>query len=74
MINLDSDMSSETVIEMPRYQAKELREDILDMVEWAAEDGLNWWEIYGVISSIEKQVELVMKADLLNQAKETEDD
>lgn len=66
-------MSEETIIEMPRYQAKELREDILDMVEWAAEDGLNWWEIYGVISSVEKYVELVFKSDILIQAKDTPD-
>lgn len=66
-------MSEETIIEMSRYQAKELREDILDMVEWAAEDGLSWWEIYGVISSVEKYLELVFKSDILIQAKDIPD-
>lgn len=52
--------------EMPRYLAKDLRNGILDMIEWATEDGLPYWEIYGVISGLEKYLELVMKADLLS--------
>ena len=31
--------------EMPRYLAKDLRNGILDMIEWATEDGLPYWEI-----------------------------
>ena len=55
-------------VELKPYAAHELRSDILDMVEWAAEDGMAWWEIYGVISGIEKFVELTMRADLLIRA------
>ena len=72
--NSEKAMSGETVIERPRYLASELRGDILDLLDWAKEDGLEWWEIYGVISSIEKQVELFMKADMMTQAKESEDE
>lgn len=54
--------------------ANELRVEILDMVDWAVEDGLEWWEVYGVISSLEKYLELVMKADLMMEAKETPDE
>ncbi len=52
----------------------ELRGAILDLVEWAVEDGMPWWEAYGVISSLEKYLELVMKADLLNDAKDLGED
>lgn len=54
--------------------ANELRGDILDLVEWSVEDGMPWWEAYGVISSLEKYLELVMKADLLESAKGNEHD
>lgn len=58
-------MQNENVIEIPPYRAHDLRSDILDMIEWASEDGMSWWEIYGVISGLEKYLELVYKADLM---------
>lgn len=58
-------MQNENVIEMPLYRAPDLRSGILDMIEWASEDGMSWWEIYGVISGLEKYLELVYKADLM---------
>ncbi len=66
-------MQNENVIEMPLYRAPDLRSDILDMIEWASEDGMPYWEIYGIISSLEKHVELVYKADLMMVAKDLED-
>jgi len=51
--------------ELKPYTAQDLRSDILDMIEWASEDGMSWWEIYGVISGLEKYLELVYKADLM---------
>lgn len=58
-------MQNENVIEMQPYRAPDLRSGILDMIEWASEDGMSWWEIYGVISGLEKYLELVYKADLM---------
>ena len=66
-------MQNENVIEMPPYRAPDLRSGILDMIEWASEDGMSWWEIYGVISGLEKYLELVYKADLVMVAKDLED-
>lgn len=63
--NLEKDMENENVIEMQPYRAPDLRSGILDMIEWASEDGMSWWEIYGVISGLEKYLELVYKADLM---------
>ena len=43
----------------------QLRKDILDLVDWAIEDGVPLWEIYGVVSAVEKMVETVYKGSLL---------
>lgn len=51
--------------EMSRHLAKDLRNGILDMIEWAIEDGVPLWEIYGVVSATEKMVETVYKGSLL---------
>lgn len=52
-------------VQLKPYTAQDLRSGILDMIEWASEDGMAWWEIYGVISGLEKYLELVYKADLM---------
>lgn len=52
-------------VQLKPYTAQDLRSGILDMIEWASEDGMSWWEIYGVISGLEKYLELVYKADLM---------
>ena len=70
--NLEKAMQNENVIEMPPYHAHALRSGILDMIEWASEDGMAWWEIYGVISGLEKYLELVMKTDLLTGVEDLE--
>ena len=60
-------------VQLKPYRAPDLRSGILDMIEWASEDGMAWWEIYGVISGLEKYLELVYKADLVMVAKDLED-
>lgn len=60
--NFEEDMKT---AELKPYTAQDLRSGILDMIEWASEDGMAWWEIYGVISGLEKYLELVYKADLM---------
>lgn len=42
--NFEEDMKT---AELKPYTAQDLRSDILDMIEWASEDGMAWWEIYG---------------------------
>lgn len=71
--NLEKAMENENVIEMQPYRAPDLRSGILDMIEWASEDGMAWWEIYGVISGLEKYLELVYKADLMVGVEDLED-
>lgn len=71
--NLEKAMQNENVIEMPPYRAPDLRSGILDMIEWASEDGMAWWEIYGVISGLEKYLELVYKADLMTGVEDLEE-
>jgi hypothetical protein len=68
--NFEEDMKT---AELKPYTAQDLRSGILDMIEWASEDGMSWWQIYGVISAIEKHLELVYKSDLLMTAKDLED-
>ena len=60
-------------VQLKPYRAEDLYDGVLNMVEWASQDGLSWWQIYGVISAIEKHLELVYKSDLLMTAKDLED-
>lgn len=43
----------------------QLHKDILDLIDWAIEDNVPLWEIYGVVSAAEKMVETVYKGSLL---------
>lgn len=60
--------------EAKTYTTRDLRNDILDMVDWSIEDGIDWAEVYGVISSIEKFVELCYKASLMAEQTKGESD
>lgn len=48
----------------------QLHKDILDLIDWAIEDGVPLWEIYGCVSAAEKMVETVYKGSLLATYKE----
>lgn len=43
----------------------QLHKDIADLVDWAIEDGVPLWEIYAVVSEVEKMVETDYKGSLL---------